>query len=320
MFRLPIGDHLWLERFETRHAEALFALIERGRSDLERWSGIPDDVPNAIEPFREWLGRARDTDARDQSVTCGIWLRGEPVGLVALSDISPRLLSATVWGFLTRPRVVEVTREHGLEVVPAASDAAVRGLVSYAFAALGLERVEYACSTENVRSRKLAERLGLTYEGSRRSADVVGERFTDLEVYSALAGEWTATCERVLRVAVRRARAEDESWLRELNVQATGLAEAAPRTTWVVERRAALEIARESPVTAVLSRFAVADAAAMQGVGHRLFDVVVGDLRLAGVKVLLTRTGAQDHARHREFLARRGMLEVSADLWMKALA
>ena len=51
-------------------------------------------------------------------------------------------------------------------------------------------RIEIHAATENIRSRRVAERLGFRPEGTRREAYRIGDAFLDLEEYALLAQEW----------------------------------------------------------------------------------------------------------------------------------
>jgi ribosomal-protein-serine acetyltransferase len=59
-----------------------------------------------------------------------------------------------------------------------------------------MNRVEVRAGVENLRSRRVAERLGFSLEGVMREAERVGGRFVDHAVYSILASEWTGTGDR----------------------------------------------------------------------------------------------------------------------------
>ena len=61
-----------------------------------------------------------------------------------------------------------------------------------AFAELGMHRVELLAATDNERSRAIAERLGMTFEGVRREAEELARGFVDLAMYSMLAQDWPA--------------------------------------------------------------------------------------------------------------------------------
>lgn len=54
-----------------------------------------------------------------------------------------------------------------------------------------VHRLEIRTATHNERSRKLAERLGFTHEGTLREAFHVGDEYHDLAVYGLLAAEHT---------------------------------------------------------------------------------------------------------------------------------
>lgn len=60
---------------------------------------------------------------------------------------------------------------------------AAQALVQHSFDDLRIARVEIRTSTENTRSRRLAERLGLDYEGTLRAAQPVGATRHDIAVY-----------------------------------------------------------------------------------------------------------------------------------------
>ena len=66
---------------------------------------------------------------------------------------------------------------------------AARLLVRYGFDHLGLHRVEIVMSTENERSRRVAERIGATHEGVARGRLRLHGRHHDVHVYGILAGE-----------------------------------------------------------------------------------------------------------------------------------
>jgi ribosomal-protein-serine acetyltransferase len=66
-------------------------------------------------------------------------------------------------------------------------------LLNLAFTSLGMNRVEIACGTKNLKSQAVAERLGFTREGVIRQAEYVNDSFVDHIIYGMIAAEWTKT-------------------------------------------------------------------------------------------------------------------------------
>ena len=58
------------------------------------------------------------------------------------------------------------------------------------FVVAWLHRLELLAATGNVRSRAVAERLGMSREGVRREAELLSSGFVDLVLYAVLARDW----------------------------------------------------------------------------------------------------------------------------------
>jgi len=69
---------------------------------------------------------------------------------------------------------------------------ATRALLDYAFEIWKLNRLEIRAGTENLRSQRVPQRLGLVEEGVLREAERIGNRYVDHVVYSVLARNWEA--------------------------------------------------------------------------------------------------------------------------------
>jgi ribosomal-protein-serine acetyltransferase len=69
--------------------------------------------------------------------------------------------------------------------------AATAALIDWGFTGpWQLHRIQIQAGIGNAPSRAIPERLGFTWEGTRRDAGLIGERFIDLAVYGLLADEW----------------------------------------------------------------------------------------------------------------------------------
>ena len=68
----------------------------------------------------------------------------------------------------------------------------VRAVLEFAFERLGLNRIELRCASENLPSQRLAERLGFSWEGLLRQAELIDGVFLDHFIYSLLRADFDA--------------------------------------------------------------------------------------------------------------------------------
>ncbi len=67
---------------------------------------------------------------------------------------------------------------------------AASAVIDFGFERLGLHRIEAKYMLGNVRSSRVMEKLGMTYEGERREALYINERYVSYGVYSILRDEY----------------------------------------------------------------------------------------------------------------------------------
>jgi RimJ/RimL family protein N-acetyltransferase/cell wall assembly regulator SMI1 len=133
--------------------------------------------------------------------------RTETVGTLAFLDIQPEHRALEVGAVLYGP---------ALRRTPAATEAQYL-LLLYAFGQAPMplsppyRRVVWKCNQRNVASRRAAERLGFTFEGTFRKHMIMCERSRDSEFFSMLDDEWNGFV-----------RASLEMWLDAENFGADG--------------------------------------------------------------------------------------------------
>jgi ribosomal-protein-alanine N-acetyltransferase len=69
---------------------------------------------------------------------------------------------------------------------------AARRVMQFGFSVLGLHRIEARYMTENLPSRRVMEKLGMTFEGVKRSAMLVKGLYRDIGYCAILANEFRA--------------------------------------------------------------------------------------------------------------------------------
>jgi ribosomal-protein-serine acetyltransferase len=172
-----LGDGLEVRTFTPDDAEESFALVDANRERLRPWM-IWEPQTKTPDDTRAFILRclASETDLEGN----GLWVDGRLAGGMGLRvDPSDSAGEIGYWiGGEFEGRGV-VSR-------------ACRRFFDFAFDELALHRVELCAATGNVRSRAVAERLGMQQEGVLRDGVNTAEGFKDLVIYGILDDEWRA--------------------------------------------------------------------------------------------------------------------------------
>jgi ribosomal-protein-serine acetyltransferase len=164
--------------------ELVLANLDRLRR-WEQWAQPEPTLPRTFEHTRRRL----EEFTRGLVLPCAIRAGGALVGSVELCiDAGTASGELGCW--------VDAGAE-GRGIARSACEA----VLDHAFGPARLTRVEARIGTENLRSRRLAELLGFTLEGTLRRAHVVGSERQDLAVYGLLAEERAALVGRTGRAA-----------------------------------------------------------------------------------------------------------------------
>jgi ribosomal-protein-serine acetyltransferase len=174
----PLGDGAVLAPLEPWHAEQFAAAVAHASEHLAPclpWAQTVIDVDSA----RQLLQRLADAHASDVRHSYAIWVDSAIVGgaLFPMFDTRNGICELGVW---LAPQV------QGRGLITRAA----RYLVDWAIRVRGMSRVEWHAEPRNWRSQAVARRLGMTYEGVRRSSRVVAGVRQDMTVWSVLADEW----------------------------------------------------------------------------------------------------------------------------------
>lgn len=178
MFSWKVDRNIELRLYEPRHAEELNALIEQNMSHIRKWSAwLKDD--RSIENTHAFIKRNLKKFAANKGFAAGIWYRDEMAGQIEYNylDWKNRKTEIGFW-------LGESFQGKGLVTK------SCRVLIDYAFDELKLNRVEMHCGAENIKSRKIPEKLGFREEGIIRQAGWLQDRFVDFVIYGMLASEW----------------------------------------------------------------------------------------------------------------------------------
>ena len=170
------GRHVRLERFDpARHAADLH---EANTASDAIWDYLPYGPFASLSDYRIWAENvAGHPDPffyalRDRAT-------GRAGGVASFLRISPAAGSIEVGHIALAP---------ALQRTPAATEVMAL-MMGWAFAA-GYRRYEWKCDALNLASRRAAQRLGLSYEGTFRQAAVIKGRNRDTAWFAAIDTEW----------------------------------------------------------------------------------------------------------------------------------
>jgi len=178
MLSLDLGDGLTLAPLEPWQAAEFAAFVEAERDHLAPWlpwGGLIVDEESA----RAFLQRYADGTAADGRRIYALRVHGRMVGgsLFRVFQPAAGMCEVGVWLAADAQGHGYVTR-------------AVTAMLDWAFGVRGLHRAEWHCVPENAASRAVAQRLGLTHEGTLRESWQHAGRLWDTEVWAVLASEW----------------------------------------------------------------------------------------------------------------------------------
>jgi ribosomal-protein-serine acetyltransferase len=178
MFQKQIQDGVYLKLLEERHADEVFAVVERERTYLREW--LPwVDMTTEAEHTANFIRTSLEQFASNDGFSAGIWSGNEFIGGIGTHKIDwlYRRVEIGYWiaqGFQGRGIVTDASR----------------AVIDHAFEEWKLNRVEIHCAAGNERSCAIPKRLGFQWEGLLREAQLLNGEYQDINVYALLAREW----------------------------------------------------------------------------------------------------------------------------------
>jgi len=177
MMELTCTSDTRLRSLRPDDAATLLAAVDADRATFDRWLRWSSAV-RSQEAARDFIVRAADLEREGRGFHWGLWRGTVLLGGVPGWSIDPVHRVAELGYWLSTD-----AQGQGLATT------ATRVAVEYLFAQQHVNRVEFQCRTENVASRRVAERVGGHLEGVRRQSHWVAGAFRDHAVYAVLAAD-----------------------------------------------------------------------------------------------------------------------------------
>jgi RimJ/RimL family protein N-acetyltransferase len=192
------GQYVVLEPLHKRHADELWRAAQGAD---ESWTYLPSGPFATLDAM---IRQINDTASDPSRVTWAVRpvATGVASGWLSLMDIQPRNAAIELGGIWFAP-VMQRTR--------AATEALFLPL-KLAADDLGYRRLVWKCNALNAPSKRAAERLGFTFEGTHRMHMVAKGRRRDSDWYSIIEDEWPSRRDALL------------AWLAPENFAADGTA------------------------------------------------------------------------------------------------
>jgi RimJ/RimL family protein N-acetyltransferase len=176
------GRRVIVRLWADSDAEELFGAIDRSRAHLRPWMEWVDRHQDVADT-QDYITRTLLDFTRRESMALGIFDRTDNrtvLGSTGLHDIDWTVPSFEI-GYWIAPEAEG--RGYVTEAVALLTDFTLREF--------GANRIAIYCDPRNVRSRRVAERLGYQFEGrSRNTARTPEGALRDSLAYSLIPGEW----------------------------------------------------------------------------------------------------------------------------------
>ena len=193
------GRHISLEPLDAdRHADALYRSSHGAQSDPDLWLYMSYGPWENIDDFRRWVRTNSESD--------------DPLFYALVPTDAGASGQAAYLRIDEHNGVIEIGHiwfSPSLQRSRAATEA-IFLLAKHALDTLGYRRFEWKCHAGNERSRRAAERLGFSYEGTFRKAIVQRDRNRDTAWYAIVDDDWP------------QIRSSFEAWLSDENVDEEG--------------------------------------------------------------------------------------------------
>lgn len=173
-----VGQSVTLREVRLSDADALFAVMQS--PDVSRFVSTPPASVELFASFIHWVQRER---ALGRYACFVVVPAGSdtPVGLFQVRQTEQGFVTGE-WGFALSPQY------WGAGIF---TDAA-RLVVEFAFATIGVHRLEARAAVANLRGNAALRKLGAVHEGVLRSSFRKDERRIDQSLWSLLADEWVS--------------------------------------------------------------------------------------------------------------------------------
>lgn len=176
-------DRLWLRRFRSTDARPLAEAVGQSLPELSKWLPWAQGLYGLSEA-RTFIRTSNRSWRRGRAFDFSLTLKDEPGSVAGGVGIwyTSRIQRSGEVGYWVRSDLT------GIGMATEAAGA----MLPLGFEQLGLHRILMRIAVGNHPSRRVAEKLGFSYEGVAREEIMIRGRWMDHEVFSLLEHEWAS--------------------------------------------------------------------------------------------------------------------------------
>ena len=170
--KLIVNEDITLKEIDLDDVESIFNSIVMDRDYLDEWLPFvsqTQEISNTLQFVTDYLNSDR------LNLTCTIWYQHQFAGIVGLKDTDLENKKTEIGYWLSSS-----FQHKGIITL------SCKALIKYIFEELELNRIQLKAATGNIKSQRVAQRLGFIHEGIEREGELHNRGFVDLVVFSLL--------------------------------------------------------------------------------------------------------------------------------------
>ncbi|MEI8271933.1 MAG: GNAT family protein [Paludibacter sp.] len=173
---LVVDQNIRLKEIGFEHLRPIFKTIDSQRDYLAEWLPFVE-LTLDISYTNQFIENYLNSDKIN--LTFAITYQKQFAGIIGLKDTDLDNQKTEIGYWLSVNQ-----QSHGIITN------SCKTLIDYVFQSMNINRIQIKAATENLKSRAIPERLGFTFEGIERDAELHTRGFVDLAIYGLLKNDW----------------------------------------------------------------------------------------------------------------------------------
>ncbi len=172
--KLKVNDTISIQLVNETHAQPIFELVNNNRPHLREWLPFVDRM-QTVEFAENFVKGTIQRNKEGHEFAFVIIENDQLIGRIGIYKIDNQNKIGEIGYWLAE-------KMQGRGIITQSC----KTLIEFCLSELNLNRMEIKCSTENLKSQSIPQKLGFTKEGIIRQGELVHGKFIDLQLYSLL--------------------------------------------------------------------------------------------------------------------------------------